>query len=179
MEEKKRRERWERLKKIKSRKGELTESRRNERMEIKVIEQWKNKWKIGTKKRGGERDENRKEKKTMKWWIQWKWRKGWCERHEWKSEREETNKWLCECFTYVASMTTPTPVGCRASVIATAICLVNLSWTVRRTETQTWTNKQNKQRRGSTDSQETKKHWTLNNMGVISFFSLIPCSLRL
>lgn len=31
--------------------------------------------------------------------------------------------------TYVASMTTPTPVGCRASVIATAICLVNLSWT--------------------------------------------------
>lgn len=33
-------------------------------------------------------------------------------------------------ITYVASMTTPTPVGCKASVIATAICLVNLSWTV-------------------------------------------------
>lgn len=29
-------------------------------------------------------------------------------------------------------MTTPTPVGCSASVIATAICLVNLSWTVDR-----------------------------------------------
>lgn len=39
-------------------------------------------------------------------------------------------KWRTEGFsghTYVASMTTPTPVGCRASVIATAICLVNLS----------------------------------------------------
>lgn len=33
---------------------------------------------------------------------------------------------------WVASMTTPTPVGCRASVIATAICLVNLSWTCSR-----------------------------------------------
>ena len=31
---------------------------------------------------------------------------------------------MCE-----ASITTPTPVGCTASVIATAICLVNLSCT--------------------------------------------------
>lgn len=33
-------------------------------------------------------------------------------------------------WTYVASITTPTPAGCKASVMATAICLVRRSWTV-------------------------------------------------
>lgn len=35
--------------------------------------------------------------------------------------------------TYVASITTPTPAGCKASVMAIAICLVRRSWTERRT----------------------------------------------
>lgn len=34
--------------------------------------------------------------------------------------------------TYVASITTPTPAGCKASVMAIAICLVRRSWTERR-----------------------------------------------
>lgn len=63
----------------------------------------------------------------------WKWR-------NLKEVKWRTDEWgeVCVCVcehTYVASMTTPTPVGCRASVIATAICLVNLSWTGG----QTWT----------------------------------------
>jgi len=37
--------------------------------------------------------------------------------------------WFEGFSTYEASITTPTPVGCTASVIATAICLVNLSCT--------------------------------------------------
>lgn len=32
-------------------------------------------------------------------------------------------------ITYVASITTPTPAGCKASVMAIAICLVRRSWT--------------------------------------------------
>ncbi len=49
--------------------------------------------------------------------MKWRTEKG--------SRKEQSN--VFTAHTYVASMTTPTPVGCRASVIATAICLVNLS----------------------------------------------------
>lgn len=35
--------------------------------------------------------------------------------------------------THVASITTPTPAGCKASVMAIAICLVRRSWTERTT----------------------------------------------
>lgn len=44
-----------------------------------------------------------------------------------RGKNSRSNSSLGGGNTYVASMTTPTPVGCRASVMATAICLVNLS----------------------------------------------------
>lgn len=79
-------------------------------------------------------EENRKGsegRETKTWWKERKNKDGEDEGgrggRKWRSKDGRT---YC---TYVASMTTPTPVGCRASVIATAICLVNLSWTAEQT----------------------------------------------
>lgn len=66
--------------------------------------------------------------------------------------------------TYVASMTTPTPVGCRASVIATAICLVNLSWTVG--QTATGLDRTNSVRRRSAEKKNSDRLLTLEPPAV-------------